>query len=144
MGVSKVELHPVHPRRTRNPTPCLDTTVFFPTRRHLRQLRPWSTGSKRHPTVLYVQFTPMIGCTRGSTWCASTASPFLTIFVSPGFRPIALVRNKYEGQKNLEALTWNVEGLESREVRLFHIADLLRRQGLVRNLFIIELQVRLW
>lgn len=65
----------------------------------------------------------------------------MTIFVSPGFRPIALVRNEHEGSEDRETPTWNVESLESRKVRLFHIADLLRRQSLTGNLFIIELQV---
>lgn len=68
----------------------------------------------------------------------------MTIFVSPGFRPVFLVRNEPEGPEDLKAHTWSVESLESREVGLFHIADLLRRQGLVGNLLIIELQVRLW
>lgn len=44
---------------------------------------------------------------------------------------------------DLEPLAWNVEGLESREVRFFHVTDLLRRQCLVCDLVVIELEVRL-
>lgn len=85
----------------------------------------------------------MNGWTTGPTWCASTASPFLTIFVSPGFLPIARINNQRKSPEDLEPLAWSVESLESGKVRRFHITNLLRRQRLVGDLVIVELQVRL-